>query len=59
MSNTSPPGVTRPPTVTLTAANIERLKTFTRPPGDNGIGLHFGRGGDTKTPIIRGASKPL
>ena len=41
MTSTSPPQTTRPPTVTLTAENIERLKTFRRPPGDNGIGLHF------------------
>ncbi len=37
----SPPGATRPPTVTLSADNIEKLKAYPRPPNDNGIGLHF------------------
>jgi hypothetical protein len=32
---------TRPPTVALTPANIAHLRTFPRPTGDNGIGLHF------------------
>lgn len=35
------PGATRPPTVRLSAENIAQLKTFPRPPFDNGIGLHF------------------
>jgi hypothetical protein len=35
------PAPSRPPTVTLTAANIENLKRFPRPPRDNGIGLHL------------------
>ena len=41
MTDPRPRTVTRPPTVTLTPENIERLKTFPRPPRDNGIGLHF------------------
>ncbi len=41
MTDTRSPTVTRPPLVTLTADNIERLRTYPRPPGDNGIGLHF------------------
>jgi len=32
---------TRPPTVTLAPENVAHLRTFPRPPGDNGIGLHF------------------
>lgn len=35
------PGAHRPPTVALTAENIQRLKTYPRPPHDNGLGLHF------------------
>ena len=31
----------RPPTVVLTPENIAHLRTFPRPPKDNGIGLHF------------------
>jgi hypothetical protein len=41
MTNTPARVATRPATVTLTAANIEHLKRFPRPPRDNGIGLHF------------------
>ncbi len=37
----TPVAVTRPPTVALSADNIQRLKSFPRPPRDNGIGLHF------------------
>ncbi len=33
--------VTRSPTVVLTPENIEQLKTYPRPPLDNGRGLHF------------------
>jgi hypothetical protein len=33
--------ITRPPQVTLSADNIARLRTYPRPPRDNGIGLHF------------------
>ncbi len=36
-----PPKGTRPPTVHLTAENVARLRTYPRPPRDNGIGLHF------------------
>lgn len=32
---------TRPPQVTLSAENLARLRTYPRPPRDNGIGLHF------------------
>ncbi len=32
---------TRPPQVTLSAENLARLRTYPRPPQDNGIGLHF------------------
>ena len=35
------PTTSKAPTVVLTAANIERLKRYPRPPRDNGIGLHF------------------
>ncbi len=35
------PQPTRPPTVTLTPENIAHLRTFPRPTGDNGRGLHF------------------
>ncbi|MCO6451761.1 MAG: hypothetical protein J5I90_13335 [Caldilineales bacterium] len=35
------PTSTRPPTVVLSEENIAWLKTFPRPPRDNGIGLHF------------------
>lgn len=35
------PAVTRPPIVSLSEENIRHLRTFPRPPGDNGIGLHF------------------
>ena len=35
------PGAHRPPTVALTAENVQRLKTYPRPPQDNGMGLHF------------------
>jgi hypothetical protein len=41
MSDIPPLTVTRLPLVTLTADNIERLKSYPRPPKDNGIGLHF------------------
>lgn len=37
----NPPGTTRPPTVSLTADNVARLRTYPRPPNDNGTGLHF------------------
>ena len=36
-----PPGGTRPPTVRLTPENIAHLRTYPRPPADNGRGLHF------------------
>ena len=36
-----PPGITRSPTVRLTAENTAHLRTYPRPPQDNGIGLHF------------------
>lgn len=32
---------TRPPQVTLSAENLARLRTYPRPPQDNGIGLHY------------------
>ncbi|HRW04439.1 MAG TPA: hypothetical protein P5121_05065 [Caldilineaceae bacterium] len=35
------PESNRPPTVRLTPENIAHLKTFPRPPRDNGRGLHF------------------
>ncbi len=35
------PTPTRPPTVTLSPENIAHLRTFPRPPQDNGFGLHF------------------
>ncbi len=38
---TPPTVVTRPPMVSLTPDNIERLKRYPRPPHDNGRGLHF------------------
>ncbi len=38
---TDPIGATRLPTVTPTAENVALLKTFPRPAGDNGRGLHF------------------
>lgn len=37
----APPTGTRPPTVSLSAANVASLRTYPRPPKDNGIGLHF------------------
>ncbi len=37
----NPPATTRPPTVSLTADNVARLRTYPRPPNDNGLGLHF------------------
>ena len=37
----APDTVTRPPTVELSQENIDHLKSFPRPPKDNGIGLHF------------------
>ena len=36
-----PTPFSRPPTVPLSAENLENLKRFPRPPQDNGIGLHF------------------
>jgi len=32
---------TQPPTVLITPENVDRLRTFPRPPGDNGRGFHF------------------
>ena len=37
----APDTVTREPTVVLTPENIAMLKTYPRPPHDNGRGLHF------------------
>lgn len=37
----TPPGPHGKPTVTLSAANVAMLRTYPRPPGDNGLGLHF------------------
>jgi hypothetical protein len=45
------PVPSRPASVVLDAANLERLKHYPRPPKDNGIGLHFHL--DLRDDIIR------
>lgn len=40
----APTTITRPPTVRLSPENVAHLRTYPRPPKDNGRGLHFDLG---------------